>query len=151
MTELATRVYADWSNDELLNEWRIFRVRYNELYTEMDKMKLVLDKRMKANRARKIAHPLVTVEMGAPTAIVDRLVGLKEVVGEDEFNRAYTPAHVETKVVDVPDKINLTVVNGWASQGDHIRDIIEYGTDHETATLTLKLKKFYEEAKDGQN
>ena len=133
--------YGDMSNDDLLNTWFNNRILYNKLFREMDKIKHVLDQRMKANRARKYPHQLVSVEMGPPTAIVDRLMSLKEIVGEDEFNRAFTPAHVEKKEVDVPDKINLTVVNGWASQGDHIREIIEYGTDHETATLTLKLKE----------
>jgi hypothetical protein len=141
MTDDEIRSYGDWSNEELLNEWAVYRTNYNLLYKEMDKIKIVLDKRMKANRAKKIPHDFVTVEMGAPTAIVDRLMSLKEVVGEDEFKRAFTPAHVETKEIDLPDKINLTVVNGWANQGDHIREIIDFGTDHETATLTLKLKK----------
>ena len=140
--------FAIWTNDELLDWWFNNRIEYNKLYIEMDKIKIVLDQRMKKNRARNIPHQLVSVEMGPPTPIVDRLIGLREVVGEEEFNRAYTPAHVETKVVDVPDKINLTVVNGWAKQGDHIREIIDYGTDHEAASLTLKLKKG---VKDGQD
>jgi hypothetical protein len=133
--------YADSSNEELLDHWAVFRTQYNWLYKEMEEIKIILDKRMKANRARKIPHSYVDVDMGAPTAIVDRLIGLKEVVGEEEFNKAFTPAHVEKKEVDVPDKISLTVVNGWAKQGDHIREIIEFGTDHETASLILKLKK----------
>lgn len=133
--------YNDMSNEELLDKWFWSRISYNKLYKDMDRIKHVLDQRMKANRARKIPHAFVSVEMGPPTAIVDRLMSLKEIVGEEEFNRAFTPAHVEKKEVDVPDKINLTVVNGWASQGDHIREIIEYGTDHETATLTLKVRE----------
>ena len=133
--------YADFSNEELLDHWAVFRTQYNTLYREMEEIKIILDKRMKANRARKIPHSYVDVDMGAPTAIVDRLIGLKEVVGEEEFNKAFTPAHVEKKEVDVPDKISLTVVNGWAKHGDHVRDIIDYGTDHQTAKLVLKLKK----------
>ena len=141
MTDDEIRNYGKMSNDELLDAWFNHRIECNKLYKEMDKIKMVLDRRMKANRARKMFHQLVSVEMGPPTAIVDRLMSLKEIVGEDEFNRAFTPAHVEKKEVDVPDKINLTVVNGWAKLGDHIREIIEYGTDHETATLTLKVKE----------
>jgi len=146
MTDTETINFAIWSNDELLDWWFNNRIEYNKLYKEMDKIKHVLDQRMKANRARSIPHQLVSVEMGPPTAIVDRLIGLREVVGEDEFNRAFTPAHVETKEVDVPDKINMTVVNGWAKQGNHIREIIDHGTDHESATLTLKLKEQYRNA-----
>jgi len=146
MTDTETINFAIWSNDELLDWWFNSRIEYNKLYIEMDKIKHVLDQRMKANRARSIPHQLVSVEMGPPTAIVDRLIGLREVVGEDEFNRAFTPAHVETKEVDVPDKINMTVVNGWAKQGNHIREIIDHGTDHESATLTLKLKEQYRNA-----
>ena len=141
MTEQVMRPHTDFSNEELLDEWVLLRTQYNELYKEMDIIKYVLDQRMKANRARSITHQLVSAEMGAPTAIVDRLISLREVVGAEEFKRAFTPAHIETKEVDVPDKINMTVVNGWAKQGDHIRDIIDHGTDHESAILTLKLKK----------
>ena len=146
MTDTETINYAEWSNDELLNQWFNNRIEYNKLYKEMDKIKYVLDQRMKANRARSIPHQLVSAEMGAPTAIVDRLISLREVVGAEEFNRAFTPAHIETKSVDVPDKINMTVVNGWAKQGNHIREIIDHGTDHESATLTLKLKEQYRNA-----
>jgi hypothetical protein len=141
MTEPVMRPHADFSNEELLDEWALLRTRYNELYKEMGIIKMVLSQRMKANRARKIPHPYVVVEMGPPTAIVDRLIGLREVVGQKEFSRAFTPAHTEEKTVEVGDKINLTVVNGWATQGDHIREIIDHGTDHETATLSLKLKQ----------
>ena len=141
MTDTERINYADFSNDELLDWWFNNRIEYNKLYKEMDKIKYVLDQRMKANRARSITHQLVSAEMGAPTAIVDRLISLREVVGAEEFKRAFTPAHTETREVDVPDKINMTVVNGWAKQGDHIRDIIDHGTDHESAILTLKLKK----------
>ena len=146
MTDTETINYADFSNDELLDWWFNKRIEYNKLYKEMDIIKYVLDQRMKANRARSITHQLVSAEMGAPTAIVDRLISLREVVGVEEFNRAFTPAHIETKAVDVPDKFNMTVVNGWAKQGNHIREIIDHGTDHESATLTLKLKEQYHNA-----
>jgi hypothetical protein len=73
-------------------------------------------------------------------------MGLKEVVGETEFKRAFTPAHIEE--TEIPDKISLTVVNGWAKQGDHVREMIAYGTDNLSARLTLKLKKPVKEAED---
>tara|TARA_R100000306_G_C4304712_1_gene107008 strand:+ start:186 stop:626 length:441 start_codon:yes stop_codon:yes gene_type:complete len=146
MTNTETINFAIWSNEELLDWWFNSRIEYNKLYIEMDKIKYVLDQRMKANHARSIPHQLVSAEMGAPTAIVDRLISLREVVGPEEFNRAFTPAHIETKEIDVPDKINMTVVNGWAKQGNHIREIIDHGTDHESATLTLKLKEKYHNA-----
>ena len=141
MTEQVMRPHADFGNEELLDEWALLRTRYNELYEEMQKIEFVLDHRMKGNRARTIPHGNVACDMGPPTPIIDRLISLREVVGPEQFFRAFTPAHTEEKTVEVDDKINMTVVNAWAKQGDHIREIIDHGTDHETATLSLKLKQ----------
>ena len=141
MTEQVMGFHADSSNEQLLDEWALLRIQSNELHKVMDKIEFVLDQRMKANRARTIPHGGVACEMGPPTPIIDRLIGLKEVIGSEQFYRAFTPAHTVEKTVEVDDKINMTVVNGWAKQGDHIREIIDYGTDHETAKLVIKLKK----------
>lgn len=141
MTEEVMRAHASFGNEELLDEWALLRTKCNELHEGMKEIEFVLDHRMKTNRARTIPHGNVACEMGPPTPIIDRLIGLREVVGPEEFKRAFTPAHTEEKTVEVDDKINMTVVNGWAKQGDHIREIIDHGTDHETAKLVIRLKK----------
>ena len=138
--------YADCDNEQLLDIWAVYRVEYNQIVEEMNDIKAILDHRMKGNNSKVIPHDRVSVEMGPPTAIIDRLMGLKEVVGETEFNRAFTPAHIEE--TEIADKISLTVVNGWAKQGDHVREMIAYGTDNLSARLTLKLKKPVKEAED---
>ena len=140
MIKIGEKPYHRWENADLLDKWARLQRTSKDIYKEMDEIKLILNRRMKDNRATHIPHDKVDVAMGPPTPILERLVALREVVGEEEFNRAFTPAHVEKKEVAVSDKINLTIVKGWAKQGDHVKDIIEYGTDHETATLTLKLK-----------
>jgi len=138
--------YTVFDNEQLLDVWAVYRVEYDHALTEMNVIKAILDHRMKGNNSKVIPHDRVSVEMGPPTAIIDRLMGLKEVVGETEFKRAFTPAHIEE--TEIPDKISLTVVNGWAKQGDHVREMIAYGTDNLSARLTLKLKKPVKEAED---
>jgi hypothetical protein len=138
--------YTVFDNEQLLDIWAVYRVEYDQTLTEMNVIKAILDHRMKGNNSKVIPHDRVSVEMGPPTAIIDRLMGLKEVVGETEFKRAFTPAHIEE--TEIPDKISLTVVNGWAKQGDHVREMIAYGTDNLSARLTLKLKKPVKEAED---
>jgi len=138
--------YTVFDNEQLLDIWAVYRVEYDHALTEMNVIKAILDHRMKGNNSKVIPHDRVSVEMGPPTAIIDRLMGLKEVVGETEFKRAFTPAHIEE--TEIPDKISLTVVNGWAKRGDHVREMIAYGTDNLSARLTLKLKKPVKEAED---
>jgi hypothetical protein len=137
--------YAACDNEQLLNIWAQHRATYDQIAAGLNEIKAILDHRMKGNNSKVIPHNRVSVEMGPPTAIIDRLMGLKEVVGETEFNRAFTPAHIEE--TEIPDKISLTVVNGWAKQGDHVREMIAYGTDNLSARLTLKLKKEVKDVK----
>ena len=137
--------YAACDNEQLLNTWALYRATYDQIAAGLNEIKAILDHRMKGNNSKVIPHNRVSVEMGPPTAIIDRLMGLKEVVGETEFNRAFTPAHIEE--TEIPDKISLTVVNGWAKQGDHVREMIAYGTDNLSARLTLKLKKEVKDVK----
>ena len=84
--------YTVFDNEQLLDIWAVYRVEYDHALTEMNVIKAILDHRMKGNNSKVIPHDRVSVEMGPPTAIIDRLMGLKEVVGETEFKRAFTPS-----------------------------------------------------------
>jgi hypothetical protein len=141
MAEEVMRPLSGFGNEELLNEWALLAANVKQELEEMGRIEMVLHRRMVTNESRTIAHTHVDCEMGPPTPIVDRLMSLREVVGEAEFNKAFTSAHERTRTDQVPDKFNMTVVNGWMKQGNHIREVIAYGTDPETARLSLKLKK----------
>jgi len=113
----------------------------SHLVAAMGQIEMVLHKRMVDNKTRTIDHDDITCQMGTAIAFSEYLMGLKEVVGEDRWTKGFTPAHQETKVVDVPDKFDMRVVNGWKSLGNHVADVIDHATDPYSAKLTLRLKK----------
>jgi len=129
------------SNEELLDQYAGLSRSMSHLVAAMGQIEMVLHRRMVDNKTRTIDHDEVTCQMGTAIAFSEYLMGLKEVVGEDRWNKGFTPAHQETKVVDVPDKFDMRVVNGWKSLGNHVADVIDHATDPYTARLTLRLKK----------
>ena len=74
----------------------------SHLVAAMGQIEMVLHRRMVDNKTRTIDHDEVTCQMGTAIAFSEYLMGLKEVVGEDRWIKGFTPAHQETKVVDVP-------------------------------------------------
>ena len=129
------------SNEELLDQYAGLSRSMSHLVAAMGQIEMVLHRRMVDNKTRTIDHDEVTCQMGTAIAFSEYLMGLKEVVGEDRWNKGFTPAHQEPKVVDVPDKFDMRVVNGWKSLGNHVADVIDHATDPYTARLTLRLKK----------
>jgi len=129
------------SNEELLDQYAGLSRSMSHLVAAMGQIEMVLHRRMVDNKTRTIDHDEVTCQMGTAIAFSEYLMGLKEVVGEDRWTKGFTPAHQETKVVDVPDKFDMRVVNGWKSLGNHVADVIDHATDPYTARLTLRLKK----------
>jgi len=129
------------SNEELLDQYAGLSRSMSHLVAAMGQIEMVLHRRMVDNKTRTIDHDEVTCQMGTAIAFSEYLMDLKEVVSEDRWNKGFTPAHQETKVVDVPDKFDMRVVNGWKSLGNHVADVIDHATDPYTARLTLRLKK----------
>jgi len=129
------------SNEELLDQYAGLSRSMSHLVAAMGQIEMVLHRRMVDNKTRTIDHDEVTCQMGTAIAFSEYLMGLKEVVGEDRWTKGFTPAHQETKVVDVPDKFDMRVANGWKSLGNHVADVIDHATDPYTARLTLRLKK----------
>ena len=129
------------SNEELLDQYAGLSRSMSHLVAAMGQIEMVLHRRMVDNKTRTIDHDEVTCHMGTAIAFSEYLMDLKEVVSEDRWNKGFTPAHQETKVVDVPDKFDMRVVNGWKSLGNHVADVIDHATDPYTARLTLRLKK----------
>ena len=129
------------SNEELLDQYAGLSRSMSHLVAAMGQIEMVLHRRMVDNKTRTIDHDEVTCQMGTAIAFSEYLMDLKEVVSEDRWNKGFTPAHQETKVVDIPDKFDMRVVNGWKSLGNHVADVIDHATDPYTARLTLRLKK----------
>ena len=129
------------SNEELLDQYAGLSRSMSHLVAAMGQIEMVLHRRMVDNKTRTIDHDEVTCQMGTAIAFSEYLMDLKEVVSEDRWNKGFTPAHQETKVVDVPDKFDMRVVNGWKSLGNHVADVIDHATDPYSAKLTLRLKK----------
>ena len=129
------------SNEELLDQYAGLSRSMSHLVAAMGQIEMVLHRRMVDNKTRTIDHDEVTCQMGTAIAFSEYLMDLKEVVSEDRWNKGFTPAHQETKVVDIPDKFDMRVVNGWKSLGNHIADVIDHATDPYSAKLTLRLKK----------
>ena len=129
------------SNEDLLDKFVHFGKAQKELADEMGHIEAILHKRMVDNKTKTIDHDEVTCQMGTATTYPDMLMSLRETVGEERWTKGFTPAHQETKVVDVPDKFDMRVVNGWKSLGNHVTDVIDHATDPYSAKLTLRLKK----------
>jgi len=129
------------SNEELLDQYAGLSRSMSHLVAAMGQIEMVLHRRMVDNKTRTIDHDEVTCQMGTAIAFSEYLMDLKEVVSEDRWNKGFTPAHQETKVVDIPDKFDMRVVNGWKSLGNHVADVIDHATDPYSAKLTLRLKK----------
>ena len=129
------------SNEELLDQYAGLSRSMSHLVAAMGQIEMVLHRRMVDNKTRTIDHDEVTCQMGTAIAFSEYLMDLKEVVSEDRWNKGFTPAHQETKIVDVPDKFDMRVVNGWKSLGNHVADVIDHATDPYSAKLTLRLKK----------
>ena len=129
------------SNEELLDQYAGLSRSMSHLVAAMGQIEMVLHQRMVGNSTKTIDHDEVTCQMGTATTYPDMLMSLRETVGEERWTKGFTPAHQETKVVDVPDKFDMRVVNGWKSLGNHVTDVIDHATDPYTARLTLRLKK----------
>ena len=129
------------SNEELLDQYAGLSRSMSHLVAAMGQIEMVLHRRMVDNKTRTIDHDEVTCQMGTATTYPDMLMSLRETVGEERWTKGFTPAHQETKVVDVPDKFDMRVVNGWKSLGNHVTDVIDHATDPYSAKLTLRLKK----------
>ena len=129
------------SNEELLDQYAGLSRSMSHLVAAMGQIEMVLHQRMVGNSTKTIDHDEVTCQMGTATTYPDMLMSLRETVGEERWTKGFTPAHQETKVVDVPDKFDIRVVNGWKSLGNHVTDVIDHATDPYSAKLTLRLKK----------
>jgi len=129
------------SNEELLDQYAGLSRSMSHLVAAMGQIEMVLHQRMVGNSTKTIDHDEVTCQMGTATTYPDMLMSLRETVGEERWTKGFTPAHQETKVVDVPDKFDMRVVNGWKSLGNHVTDVIDHATDPYSAKLTLRLKK----------
>ena len=132
---------AKLSNPDLLDTFAEFARKQEEWATTMGYIEMILHQRMVGNKTKTIDHDEVTCEMGTPTTYPDMLMSLRETVGEERWTKGFTPAHQVKKVVDVPDKFDMRVVNGWKSLGNHVTDVIDHATDPYSAKLTLRLKK----------
>ena len=131
---------SKFGNSELLDLFAEFAAKQEEWTTKMNYVEYLLHQRMIANKTKTIDHHKVSCQMGTPTTYPDMLMALRETVGEERWNKGFTPAHKETKEVDVPDKFDMRVVNGWKALGDHVTGVIAHATDPHSAKLTLKLK-----------
>ena len=129
------------SNEELLDQYAGLSRSMSHLVAAMGQIEMVLHQRMVGNSTKTIDHDEVTCQMGTATTYPDMLMSLRETVGEERWTKGFTPAHQETRVVDVPDKFDMRVVNGWKSLGNHVTDVIDHATDPYSAKLTLRLKK----------
>ena len=129
------------SNEELLDQYAGLSRSMSHLVAAMGQIEMVLHQRMVGNSTKTIDHDEVTCQMGTATTYPDMLMSLRETVGEERWTKGFTPAHQETKVVDVPDKFDMRVVNGWKSLGNHVTDVIDHATDPYSAKLTLRLKE----------
>ena len=129
------------SNEELLDQYAGLSRSMSHLVAAMGQIEMVLHQRMVGNSTKTIDHDEVTCQMGTATTYPDMLMSLRETVGEERWTKGFTPAHQETKIVDVPDKFDMRVVNGWKSLGNHVADVIDHATEPHSAKLTLRLKK----------
>ena len=130
---------AKFGNSELLDLFAEFAAKQEEWANKMKYVEYLLHQRMVANRTKTIDHDRVSCQMGTPTTQPDMLMSLRETVGEERWNKGFTPAH--TKEVEVPDRFALRVVNGWKALGDHVTDVIDHAPAPHSAKLTLKLKR----------
>ena len=128
------------SNEELLDQYAGLSRSMSHLVAAMGQIEMVLHQRMVGNSTKTIDHDEVTCQMGTATTYPDMLMSLRETVGEERWTKGFTPAHQVKKVVDVPDKFDMRVVNGWKTLGNHVTDVIDHATDPYSAKLTLRLK-----------
>ena len=129
------------SNEELLDQYAGLSRSMSHLVAAMGQIEMVLHQRMVGNSTKTIDHDEVTCQMGTATTYPDMLMSLRETVGEERWTKGFTPAHQVKKVVDVPDKFDMRVVNGWKTLGNHVTDVIDHATDPYSAKLTLRLKE----------
>ena len=84
-----------------------------------------LTRRMNEENQTEIPNPYFEVKLGTPSYDISRLKGLAELVGKSDYNRAYKPAHQEEKTVNVPEKFDMRVVNGWEKFGAAVQKAIK--------------------------
>ena len=113
-------------NDLLLQIWEDRTAKIDLAMKDKGHVEWELTRRMNADNQTEIPHPQFEVKLGTPSYDISRLKALAELVEKSEYNRAYKPAHQEEKTVDVPEKFDMRVVNGWHKFGTAIQSAIKY-------------------------
>ena len=135
-----------YHDDILLDWWETLSREVIRQKREMGYIEMVLQRRMRANNAKKLLSTTLTVELGTPAYDLGKLRVLGEHVPEEIFKKGFVPAHEETVVRKVPDKFDMRKVNSWKSYGQHIVDIIDAAEIADTRQISIKHRK---EGKDG--
>ena len=116
--------FAQLDNNHLLTRWQIYEEHNRNAVLWMDRIEFELKRRMEADGATAIAHPLLTCELKTPSPAYDqgKLRGLAELVPPEILATGFTPAHPET--IMVPDKWNATKFKAWVKYGDAVAQVI---------------------------
>jgi len=131
----------NFDDDILLGMWETLSGEVTRQKREMGIIEMLLQRRMRANNAKKLLSTTLTVELGTPAYDFGKLRVLGEHVPEEIFKKGFIPAHDETVVRQVADKFDMRTVNSWKSYGQHIVDIVDAAEIPETRQISIKHKK----------
>ena len=127
--------------DMLLQIWEDRTAKIDLAMKDKGHVEWELTKRMNADNQTEIPHPRFEVKLGTPSYDYSRLKALAELVDKDEYSRGYTPAHEETKKVNVPERFDMRVVNAWHKYGSAIQEAIQHAELPSSRRITIRPRE----------
>ena len=118
---------TDRDSSRLIAEYAAYAAYIEKAQERMERIEIVLRDRMVADDATTIADEVYDCKLRYPAARFDisKLAALREVVPGDELARAFTPAHEETRVHQVPDQWDMRVARTFRQFGREAQDILD--------------------------
>ncbi len=135
-----TEWFATAENDSLIARWGGLQNYIKSLQESMGRIEWELTRRMQADGAVALHHPDFDVKLAArPSYDHGKLAALREVVPQDEINRAYVPAHEVTETV--PGKWDMRVALTFKKFGREAKAILDRARIEGAPRISIKAKE----------
>lgn len=117
------RAFQGMDNEQLIKRWTTAQTEMIFYQERMGRVEMELRLRMDADGATALSHPdyIIDIKRDDPTYDQEKLYGLKELVGPEEWERVYTAPTTKP----VPAKIDMTVLKGCVKFNAAIGEGIE--------------------------
>ena len=115
MTQETPQDYWDHADDELLlDAWTTLKADEDNLRDSRRRVEYEILKRLEERQATEMTSPKWTAKLVKPSPQYDmgKLMGLKEEVSPAEWDKVFTPEHMEP----VPAKLDMRVAGAWGKR-----------------------------------